>query len=98
MKQFDDAGAKLLGLSCDSTFSLKSWATAMGGIRHPLPGDFWPHGAVSQSLGIFNDQVGMAMRTLFIVDPDGVVRHSEMHTSTLPDPDDALARLAALKS
>ena len=67
------------GLSCDSTFSLKSWATAMGGIRHPLLGDFWPHGAVSQPLGIFNDQVGMAMRTLFIIDPDGVVRHSEMH-------------------
>ena len=69
----------------------------MGGIRHPLLGDFWPHGAVSQSLGIFNDQVGMAMRTVFIIDPGGVVRHSEMYTSTLPDPDDALARLAALK-
>lgn len=97
MKQFDEAGAKLLGLSCDTTFALNSWATGMGGIRHPLLADFWPHGAVSQSLGIFNDQVGMAMRTLIIIDPEGVVRHSEMHTATLPDPADALSRLAALK-
>ena len=69
-----------------------------GGIRHPLLADFWPHGAVAQSLGIFNDEVGMAMRTLFIIDPDGVVRHSEMHTRTLPDPAEALAKLASLKS
>ncbi len=98
MKQFDEAGAKLLGLSIDTTFALNTWATAMGGIRHPLLADFWPHGAVAQSLGIFNEDVGMAMRTLFIIDPDGVVRHSEMHTRTLPDPADALAKLAELKS
>jgi alkyl hydroperoxide reductase subunit AhpC len=96
LKQFDEAGAKLLGLSIDTTFALKTWATAMGGIRHPLLSDFWPHGAVAQSLGIFNEDVGMAMRALFIIDPDGVVRHSEMHTRTLPDPAQALAALAKL--
>ena len=95
MKQFQEAGATLLGLSVDSTFALNVWATAMGGVRHPLLADFWPHGEVAKSLGIFNEDVGMAMRTLFIIDPDGVVRHSEMHTRTLPDPDDALAKLRA---
>ena len=98
MKQFGEAGAKLLGLSVDSTFALKSWATAMGGIRHPLLSDFWPHGSLAQSLGIFNEDAGIVMRTMFIIDPDGVVRHSEMHTSTLPDPDDAIALLTALQN
>lgn len=39
----------------------------------------------------------MVQRSLFIIDPDGVIRHSEAHTSTLPDPDAALAKLGELK-
>lgn len=97
MKQFEEAGAKLIGLSVDSTFALKTWATAMGGIRHPLLADFWPHGGVAQSFGIFNEDAGIAQRTLFIVDPQGVVRHSELHTGTLPDVPATLARLQALQ-
>ena len=67
----------------------------MGGVRHPLLSDFWPHGGLAKSLGIFNEDVGMAMRTVFVIDPGGVVRHSEMHTGTLPDPDAVLAKLRA---
>ena len=70
----------------------------MGGIRHPLLSDFWHHGSLAQSLGIFNEDAGIVMRSMFIIDPDGVVRHSEMHTSSLPDPDDAIALLSALQS
>ncbi len=87
----------MLGLSVDSQFALKTWAIALGGIRHPLLADFWPHGGVAQSLGIFNDQVGIANRTLFIIDPEGVVRFSELHQGTLPQVDDTLAELARLK-
>lgn len=97
MKQFEEAGAKVLGLSVDSRFALGTWATAMGGIRHPLLADFWPHGGTAQALGIFNDAVGIANRTLMIIDDGGVVRHSEAHTTTLPDPESALAKLAELK-
>ena len=98
MKQFDEKGAQLLGLSVDSTFALKTWATAMGGIRHPLLADFWPHGGVAESFGILNADAGIANRSLFIIDPDGVVRHSEAHTSTLPQVDDALAKLEELQA
>ncbi len=97
MKQFEDKGVQLLGLSVDSTFALKTWASAMGGIRHPLLADFWPHGGVADSLGILNTDVGIANRSLFIIDPDGVVRHSELHTGTLPQVDDVLARLESLQ-
>ena len=97
LKQFENKDAKVLGLSVDSTFALKTWAAAMGGIRHPLLSDFWPHGAVAQSLGIFNDVVGIASRTVLIADPDGVVRHTEVHSKTLPDPEQLLATLADLQ-
>jgi len=70
---------------------------AMGGIRHPLLADFWPHGALAKALGIFNEETGFANRALFIIDPDGLVRHSERHPNTLPSVDDTLANLAKLK-
>ncbi len=97
MKQFSEADAQLLGLSVDSTFALKTWAMAMGGVRHPLLGDFWPHGGVAQSLGIFNEDAGIANRSLFIIDPEGVIRHSELYAGSLPQVDAALAKLAELK-
>ncbi|MBF66390.1 MAG: hypothetical protein CMQ29_01690 [Gammaproteobacteria bacterium] len=97
MKQFDEKGAQLLGMSVDSTFALKTWATAMGGIRHPLLADFWPHGGAAQALGILNEGVGIANRSLFIIDPKGIIRHSEAHTSTLPDVAATLDRLDELQ-
>lgn len=98
MKQFEDAGAKLVGLSVDSMFSLKTWAMSMGGIRHPLLADFWPHGGVAKSLGILDEERGFAKRALFIIDPEGTVRHGELHPSSLPQVDATLAKLAELQS
>ena len=98
MKRFEDAGAALIGLSVDSGPALRAWSTAMGGIRHPLLVDFWPHGAVARLLGIFNEAAGIANRTLLIIDSDGVVRHTEAHQGTLPDPGAAFDRLKALQA
>ena len=97
MKQFEEAGAAVIGLSVDSRFALGAWATVMGGIGHPLLADFWPHGEAARKLGVFNDSFGIANRTLMIVDPEGVVRHTEQHTRTLPDPDKALGKLKELQ-
>jgi mycoredoxin-dependent peroxiredoxin len=96
LTKFDDANAQVLGLSVDSMFALKTWAAAMGGMKHPLLADFWPHGGVAQSLDIFNDGGGFANRTVIIIDPEGVVRHTELHQGTLPEVDAVLAKLTAL--
>lgn len=84
-------------MSVDSMFALKTWAIAMGGIRHPLLADFWPHGAVGKSLGLLNDDSGIISRALLIIDPDGVVRHGELHQGTLPEPTATLETLAKLQ-
>lgn len=98
MKQFSEAGAALVGLSVDSGPALRAWSTAMGGIRHPLLADFWPHGGAAKSLGIFNEAAGIVNRTVVIIDPDGVVRHVETHQGTLPDPAAALDKLKTLQA
>ena len=84
-------------MSVDSMFSLKTWAMSMGGIKHPLLADFWPHGGAAQALGIFNTDMGIGNRALFIIDPEGVVRFSELHQGTLPEVDATLAELARLQ-
>jgi len=84
-------------MSVDSRHALRTWANSLGGVRHPLLSDFWPHGGVLRSYGMLNEESGMPKRALFIIDPAGVVRHIEVHQGTLPDPGAVLGELANLQ-
>ena len=98
MKQYAEKGAQILGLSCDTVPALKVWAQSLGGIGHPLMSDYYPHGKVSESLGIFNAEGGFPMRSVTVIDPQGVVR--AFHTypgGVLPKPDEVLAELVGLQ-
>lgn len=98
MKQLDEKGAVVLGLSCDTIPSLKVWAQALGGIGHPLLSDYHPHGAASKALGIYNDQGGFPMRSVILIDPKGVVRHKQVYPAgQLPDTAEVLKQLGELQ-
>ena len=98
MKQFDEKGAQLLGLSCDAVPSLKVWAQSLGGIGYPLLSDFYPHGKASQALGIFNQDMGFTLRSITIIDPAGVVRAAHTYPAgVLPQADEVLKELASLQ-
>jgi alkyl hydroperoxide reductase subunit AhpC len=56
-------------------YSLRAFAEAEK-YAFPLLSDFWPHGAVAQRYGVFNDAAGMAVRGTFLVDTDGILRWS----------------------
>jgi peroxiredoxin len=71
-------GVQVVGVSVDTPFSLKVWAEQEG-YQFPLLSDFWPHGAVAQSYGVFNEKAGMANRGTFLIDRDGVVRFAEVN-------------------
>lgn len=64
---------RLLAISCDPMFSLRAFADAEG-IAFSLLSDYWPHGAVAQSYGVFDDARGCARRASFLVDDEGVLR------------------------
>ena len=98
MKQFTEKNAQLLGLSCDPVPALKVWAQSLGGIGHPLLSDFHPHGKASQGLGIFNAEGGFPLRSITIIDPQGVVRAFHLYPAgVLPQADDVLAELVSLQ-
>jgi mycoredoxin-dependent peroxiredoxin len=66
-------GVTLLAVSVDTTFALRTWADARG-FGFPMLSDFWPHGAVARSYGVFDERMGAAVRGTFIMDKAGVVR------------------------
>ncbi|TSD62786.1 peroxiredoxin [Aeromicrobium piscarium] len=70
---FSDAGVELLAVSCDHMFSLRAYAE-QDGYQFSLLSDFWPHGEVARSYGIFNEDLGCAVRGTYLIDAEGVVR------------------------
>lgn len=73
IEDFDTAGARLLGISCDPKHTLRAWGEQEG-FGFDLLSDFWPHGAASKAYGVFDDTQGIAGRGSFLIDADGVVR------------------------
>ncbi|EOD67093.1 peroxiredoxin [Amycolatopsis vancoresmycina] len=75
---YDNKGVQVLGVSVDTPFSLKAWADKEG-YQFPLLSDFWPHGEVARSYGVFNEDAGLAVRGTFLIDTSGVVRFAEVN-------------------
>ena len=52
---------ELLTVSVDSGFSHRAWADAEH-FNFALLSDFWPHGEVARSYGVFDENLGIATR------------------------------------
>lgn len=75
IEDFEAAGVRLLGISCDPMYTLRAWGEKEG-FGFDLLSDFWPHGAAARAFGVFDEAKGIAVRGSFLVDADGVVRWS----------------------
>jgi len=72
---FQNDNVQVLAISCDSPFTQKIFAEQEG-YKFPVLADFWPHGAAAQAYGIFNADLGCALRGTFIIDKAGIIRWS----------------------
>lgn len=70
---FQNDGVQVLAVSCDSMFTQRIFAEKEG-YEFPVLADFWPHGAVAQSYGIFDDVRGCSLRGTYVIDKEGFVR------------------------
>ena len=75
LAMFSAAGVRLLGISVDSTATLRVFAEREG-YEFSLLADFWPHGEVARRYGAFLDEKGFATRATVVIDSAGVVRAS----------------------
>jgi peroxiredoxin len=85
-ERLDKLNTVALGIGVDSIPSNKAWGESMGIKNTRLLSDFWPHGAVAQSLGVFRENDGFAERANIILDEKQTVIFAKIYpTSQLPD-------------
>jgi peroxiredoxin (alkyl hydroperoxide reductase subunit C) len=67
-----ERGARLYGVSCDSTWAQSAFAEKLGVSSEQLS-DFEPKGAACAAFGVLHEG-GFPQRALVVIDSDGVVR------------------------
>ena len=85
-------GSKVLAVSCDAMYSLRAYADAEG-IPFDLLSDHWPHGAIAQAYGVFDELAGCARRGTFVLDSAGLIRWQQINQ--INEPREITAVLAA---
>lgn len=70
---FETERSTVAAISCDPIYSQRAFADR-DGIFFPLLSDYWPHGAVASSFGVFDDEQGCPTRSSFVIDQAGLVR------------------------
>lgn len=78
LDSFMDSNVQLLAISADPKYSLRVFAE-LRGYQFPLLSDFWPHGAVASSYGVFDNNNGMAVRGTFLIDTAGTIGFVEIN-------------------
>jgi peroxiredoxin len=73
MPRVESLGAKLLLCSVDSPYALAVFQASLGGLPFPLGSDLGRQ--VSRAYGVLMDPPGIARRSMFVIDGDGVVRY-----------------------
>ncbi|HEV7679011.1 MAG TPA: redoxin domain-containing protein [Candidatus Dormibacteraeota bacterium] len=75
LDEFARRGLDVVAISVDSIYSHGAWA-AVRGITFPLLADFHPKGEVAQRYSAWRNRDGFSERALFVLDGEGVIRHS----------------------
>lgn len=70
--RFEAVGCQIAAVSCDSMFCQRVFADAED-FRFMLLTDHWPHGAIAQRFGVFEEAKGCALRASFLVSSTGAV-------------------------
>ena len=95
LSAFQNDDVQLLAISCDHMFSQRAFAEQEG-YKFPVLSDYWPHGAVAKSYGVFEEARGCATRGSFIIDKAGILRWQVNNGWVARNIDDYKAAIAAL--
>jgi peroxiredoxin 2/4 len=95
--EFTEMGAEVLGCSIDSVYSHLAWTKELGKLNYPLMSDITKD--VSRDYGILIEDQGVALRGLFLIDPEGLLRYQVVHDLSVGrSVDETLRVLKALQT
>jgi len=80
MEEFTKRGCEVIGVSVDSKFSHLAWTDkprkegGLGQLKYPLVSDL--NNAIARNYGVLLEEAGVALRGLFLIDRNGIIRHA----------------------
>jgi len=87
LEEFKERGAEIIGCSVDSPYTHLAWkktpveAGGIGPVRYPIVSDMTRQ--IARDYGVLLEKDGVALRGLFLIDRDGVVRHAVVNDLSL---------------
>src|SRR6516165_7297133 len=97
MAEFHDRGCDVLGISTDPIATHQRWLKAspaeggLGALNFPLASD--EDGAVCRAYGVYLERQRVALRGLFLIDPNGVLQYQVVHSLTVGRNTDEVLRV-----
>ncbi|KAH7732190.1 peroxiredoxin 1 precursor [Aphelenchoides avenae] len=79
-KEFKELNTELVAASCDSHFSHLAWIQTprkdggLGDMQIPVLADF--NKKIAREFGVLDENLGASYRGLFLIDPNGIIRHT----------------------
>lgn len=79
IKDFEDRGTNIVACSVDSVFTHKAWLDTprnkggIQGVTYPILSDLTKN--ITRSYNILDEEEGIALRGLFLIDREGIIRH-----------------------
>lgn len=83
LEEFQGVGAEVLGVSTDSVHSHRAWLktpkdqNGIEGVKYPIASDVG--GRLAAKYNILVEENNVALRGLFIINPEGVLQYSVVH-------------------
>ncbi len=83
LEEFQGVGAEVIGVSTDSVHSHRAWLktpqdqNGIEGVKYPIASDVG--GKLARQYNILVEEANIALRGLFIINPEGVLQYSVVH-------------------
>jgi peroxiredoxin (alkyl hydroperoxide reductase subunit C) len=83
LDEFQGVGAEVVGVSTDSVHSHRAWLktpqdkNGIEGVKYPIASDVG--GKLAKAYNILVEDANVALRGLFIINPEGVLQYSVVH-------------------
>ncbi|MBO1255582.1 alkyl hydroperoxide reductase subunit C [Alteromonas sp. 5E99-2] len=96
-EELQSRGVEVYSVSTDTHFTHKAWHDAsdtIGKIKYTMIGD--PTGEITRNFDVMREEMGLADRGTFLVDPEGVIQAMEITAEGIGrDADDLLRKVKA---